>query len=148
MILWKIPKIYLLAHWLCDALMRCNGDQVVHWVCGALVSLSRWLTCALLRWSAWAAGSMRRGGSESLIYLYSSLTHTPTDSQIQFNRLFDDLLIGLHPPIHIFNLIDYLMNQHSPNNPITRQTLKQELLVICPNGNHHCITCVDWNNPQ
>ena len=150
MFLWKIPKIYCLAHWLFVALMRCTGDQVVHlsrWGVG------HWLTDwpdALLHCFACQPEPLSRwggGGGESLICCCSSLTHTPTDSQIQFNRLFDDSSVCLYPPIHKFNLIDYLMIQSPPNNPITRQTLKQELLVICPDGNHHCITSVDRDNP-
>ena len=68
-----------------------GGGQVVHlgilFICslGHLVSLA-----SLSRWLDEALASLMGGGSESLIYLYSSLTHPPTDSQIQFNRLFDD----------------------------------------------------------
>ena len=80
-----------------DALYWWSGGAPWPLRCGSLV---HWLTCCaapLLRLPAWAAESMRRGGTESLIYCCSSLTHTPTDSQIQFNRLFDD---SFDPVIH------------------------------------------------
>ena len=85
-IMWRVSMTV----WCVDALHWWSGGAPWPLRCWSLV---HWLACCaaqcfadqpepLSRWSG--------GGGESLICCCSSLTHTPTDSQIQFNRLFDD----------------------------------------------------------